>query len=99
MEKNYKYLGYAMMLLIPLTFIGFYRTYFSLYPDFENLKSVHHFHGAVAGLWIRNLSCPTFPHSGEEDHVAQAVREGFVFSVSNAHSINGGNDKPSRSEL
>jgi len=30
MEKSYKYLGYFLVLLIPLTFIGFYRTYFSL---------------------------------------------------------------------
>lgn len=36
MEKKYKNLGYFMLLLIPLTIAGFYKTYIGQYPDFNN---------------------------------------------------------------
>ena len=35
MEKAYKNLGYFFLLLIPLTFLGFYKTYFIQFPSFE----------------------------------------------------------------
>lgn len=34
---------------------GFYRTYFSLFPDFPNIKTIHHFHGILFLLWFALL--------------------------------------------
>jgi len=55
MEKSYKYLGYFLLILYPLTLVGFYKTYFSLYPTFEGIRITHHIHGAIAFLWISLL--------------------------------------------
>jgi hypothetical protein len=53
MEKNFKYLGYFFLILIPLTIGGFYKTYFGLIPDFnENITFWIHVHSAIASLWI-----------------------------------------------
>ncbi len=55
MEKSYKYLGYFLLILYPLTLVGFHQTYFSLYPTFEGIQITHHIHGAIAFLWISML--------------------------------------------
>ncbi len=56
MEKTYKYLGYFLIVLIPLTFAGFYKTYFSQFPHFgENIDNYVHFHGFIASIWILML--------------------------------------------
>lgn len=34
---------------------GFYRTYFSLFPEFPNIKTIHHFHGLLFLLWFALL--------------------------------------------
>ena len=53
MEKNYKYLGYFLLILIPLTFAGFYKTYIGQFPNFEEkIDSFIHFHAIIASLWI-----------------------------------------------
>ena len=53
MEKAYKNLGYFFLLLIPLTFLGFYKTYFVQFPDFEeNLTTLIHLHAIIASIWI-----------------------------------------------
>lgn len=53
MEKAYKNLGYFMLLLLPLAFFGFYKTYFSQFPDFnEKITVFHHLHAAIATIWI-----------------------------------------------
>jgi hypothetical protein len=53
MEKNYKYLGYFFIILIPLALLGFYKTYFGLIPNFsKDIHFWHHFHAFVASLWI-----------------------------------------------
>lgn len=41
------------MLLIPLTFLGFYKTYFIQFPSFEeNITSFIHLHAIIASIWI-----------------------------------------------
>ena len=43
MEKAYKNTGYFMLLLIALAIIGFYKTYFGQFPDFnENSTALSH---------------------------------------------------------
>ena len=61
MGKTYKYLGYFLLLLIPLTFAGFYKTYIGQFPDFEEkIDSFIHFHALIASLWILILIIQPF---------------------------------------
>jgi len=53
MEKAYRNLGYFLLLLIPLTFLGFYKSYFIQFPDFEeNITTFIHLHAFIASIWI-----------------------------------------------
>ena len=53
MEKHYKNIGYLILLLIPLTLFGFYKTYFIKFPDFdENIDFYIHLHAFIAFLWV-----------------------------------------------
>jgi len=56
MEKTYRYLGYYLIVLIPLTFAGFYKTYFSQFPNFgKNIDTYVHLHAFIATIWILML--------------------------------------------
>jgi len=53
MEKKYKYLGYILLVLIPLTFAGFFKTYIGQFPNFEEkIDSFIHLHALIATIWI-----------------------------------------------
>jgi len=53
MDKKYRYLGYFFLLLIPLVFFGFYKTYFIQFPTFNNVKHNYiHVHAAIAIAWV-----------------------------------------------
>ena len=57
MEKRYKNIGYFLMLLIPISFFGFYKTsYFIQFPNFDDtIDTGLHFHFVMACLWILML--------------------------------------------
>lgn len=56
MEKGYRNIGYVFLLFIPLTFLGFYKTYFVLSPEFVGtVDAFTHIHAAIASLWITFL--------------------------------------------
>lgn len=57
MEKRYRNIGYLMMLLIPISFLGFYKTsYFIQFPNFDGAVDTGlHFHFAMVCLWILML--------------------------------------------
>jgi hypothetical protein len=55
MEKNYKNLVYFFGVIAIITFIGFYKKYFSLAPDFPGLKNIHHFHALALTTWLSML--------------------------------------------
>lgn len=56
MDKAYKNLGYFLILLIPLTLLGFYKTYFNQIPVFEdNINTFIHLHAIIASIWILML--------------------------------------------
>lgn len=56
MEKEYKNIGFLFLLFIPLTFLGFYKTYFVLSPAFEGTVDAYtHIHALVASMWITLL--------------------------------------------
>lgn len=56
MEKAYRNIGFIFLLFIPLTFLGFYKTYFVLSPEYEGTVDAYtHIHAIVASLWITIL--------------------------------------------
>ena len=56
MEKGYRNIGYIFLLFIPLTFLGFYKTYFVLSPEYEGTVDLYtHLHALVASIWITLL--------------------------------------------
>jgi hypothetical protein len=61
MEKTYRYLGHFMLLLIPLIFAGFYKTYIEQIPNFgERINLFIHIHAAIASVWISMLIAQPF---------------------------------------
>lgn len=53
MEKGYKNLGFWMLLLIPFTFFGFYKTYFIQIPNFKPENDIYiHLHALFASIWV-----------------------------------------------
>lgn len=56
MEKEYRNVGFIFLLFIPLTFLGFYKTYFVLSPEFTGTVGIYtHIHALVASIWITLL--------------------------------------------
>ena len=56
MEKSYRLLGYILLALIPLTFIGFYKTYFVHFFNFrDSIETLVHVHAFIASMWILTL--------------------------------------------
>ena len=52
MEKAYKNLGYILILLIPLTFLAFFKTYFDqIAASFQNKKDIALFDGETLAGW------------------------------------------------
>lgn len=61
MEKKYKNLWYFMLLFIPLTFLGFYKSYFVQFPHFTGSNNyLIHIHATLAGLWVLMLIVQPF---------------------------------------
>jgi hypothetical protein len=51
MEKAYRGLVYLFGIIFIIVIIGFYRTYFGLFPKFEKVSSVVHLHAIALILW------------------------------------------------
>lgn len=61
MEKSLQNrIGYLFVALLIISFLGFYKTYLITFPDFVGFTSAHHFHGAMALLWILLLIIQPF---------------------------------------
>jgi hypothetical protein len=52
MDKTYKYLGYFFLLLIPLIYAGFYKSYFQSFPYAKNIHVYEHLHAFIASMWV-----------------------------------------------
>lgn len=52
MEKKYLNVGFVFLLLIPITFLGFYRNYFSKFSDFYDINFYIHVHAFIALSWL-----------------------------------------------
>jgi hypothetical protein len=55
MEKVYKNIVYLFIVFSIIILVGFYKTYFAKFPDFEGLKVIHHIHGFTLALWLTLL--------------------------------------------
>lgn len=67
MEKSYKRLGYFFLLLIPLVFAGFYKTYIVQFPTFEKIKyNSIHVHAGIAVVWVTLLITQPFLIAGKK---------------------------------
>jgi hypothetical protein len=61
MEKTLQNrIGYASIILLLISILGFSRTYLIKFPTFEGFTSAHHFHGLMALLWILLLIVQPF---------------------------------------
>jgi len=61
LDKSYRYLGYFLILLIPLIFAGFYISYFRTFPYFdENINAFTHLHAFIASIWVLILIVQPF---------------------------------------
>jgi hypothetical protein len=53
LEKVYRNIGYPFIFLLFLVIFGFFKTYFGLFPQFnEHTTAIVHFHVFVVVLWI-----------------------------------------------
>ena len=52
--------GFLIIALMLLTMAGFYPTYISKFPTFENVTNVQHFHGAMMMVWFSLLVVQPF---------------------------------------
>ena len=53
MEKEYKNLGFYLLILLPLTYFGFLESYIGQFPQFnESIDFYVHFHVALLFLWL-----------------------------------------------
>lgn len=56
MEKEYRNLGFVLLILIPLILLGFYRSYIIQIPHFEeDINLFVHLHALFATVWIFTL--------------------------------------------
>ncbi|MEO5906713.1 MAG: hypothetical protein ABIQ11_08305 [Saprospiraceae bacterium] len=55
MEKSYKTISSIFAFILILSFFGFHKTYFGLFPEFRGTSFVVHFHVATVILWFAML--------------------------------------------
>ncbi len=55
MEQSYKNIWGLFFAILLVIFLGFFRTYFSLFPKFENVSTAQHFHSLIFLLWFALL--------------------------------------------
>ncbi len=56
MEKEYKNVGYFFLILLVMTGLGFFKTYFGLFPQFDaSTTVVVHIHAFLLVLWLMVL--------------------------------------------
>jgi len=54
-ERPYKNVSYLFLLIVVFVGLGFFKTYFGLFPRFQGLPKIAHFHALGFLLWIALL--------------------------------------------
>ena len=52
MEKQYKNISWFFLLIFVVVIIGFFKSYFGLFPSFKDVDTTMHFHGIALSLWF-----------------------------------------------
>ncbi len=74
MEIGYKNLGYFFLILLGLVFLGFFKTYFGLFPGFNaETTPVVHFHFFVQFLWVGILITQPLLIRGEKFKIHRLI--------------------------
>jgi len=60
MEQSYKNVGYFFIIILAIVIWGFFRTYFGLFPSFNGITTVQHFHGIMMLAWFAMLIIQPF---------------------------------------
>ena len=81
MEKAiHNRIGYFFILLLAISFLGFYPTYLTHFPTFSGFTSAHHFHGLMALLWILLLIVQPFLIRAKQNELHRQVGKlGYIF--------------------
>jgi len=60
MEKTYENVSYFVVIILAFVLWGFYRTYFGLFPTFQGITNLQHFHGFMLVSWFAMLIAQPF---------------------------------------
>jgi len=52
MEKTYKYISLFFVAILAIVFLGFFKSYFGLFPTFNKVTTIQHLHGLLFLLWF-----------------------------------------------
>jgi hypothetical protein len=52
MEKAYRNISFFFLAILIIVILGFFKTYFGLFPTFKNVTNIQHIHGALFLLWF-----------------------------------------------
>ena len=52
MEKAYKNISLFFLLILTIVVLGFFKTYFGLFPAFKEVTNIQHIHGLLFLLWF-----------------------------------------------
>ena len=52
MEKTYKNISLFFIAILTIVFLGFFKTYFGLFPSFNKVTTIQHLHGSLFLLWF-----------------------------------------------
>ena len=55
MERAYKHIGLLFWVVLLVALLGFWKSYFGLFPGFVGVPTVWHFHAAMLLLWLSML--------------------------------------------
>ena len=52
MEKGYKNISFLFIAILAIIVLGFYKTYFGLFPKFDKVTTIQHIHGLLFTTWF-----------------------------------------------
>lgn len=52
MEKGYKNISFLFIAILAVIVLGFYKTYFGLFPKFDKVTTIQHIHGLLFSTWF-----------------------------------------------
>ena len=51
-ENGYKNVSWLFVAIFGIVFLGFFKTYFGLFPSFNNVTAIQHIHGLLFTTWF-----------------------------------------------